>query len=270
MRTIAEIVKLDPGLTTRYLRLANSALVYRGKTITSVEDALMRIGMREIRRIASTVGVMDVLRIFRQKTKGRPHNGKMEVEWEMFWLHSILTARLTECLVAPYREAIGKEYLAGLLHDVGKLFLAKYFQADFESAVGYAEAKDCNFYEAERDLFDTNHAEIGWTLCERWRLHPEVSRAIRFHHEPNSRAEANRDPEDPAFEHFLGTCVHVADGLANLCKANIRGAKSVDPIDFEAVPQWKLFQSYPARMKLDLDVRAELAKAQEAIQILIV
>jgi len=179
MGTIAEIVKLDPGLTAKYLKLANSVW-FRGRSIMSVEDALIRIGLREVRRLASTIGVMDVLSLFRTGTRGRPINPRIEVEWEMFWLHSILTARLTESLAASYRAVVGKEYLAGLLHDVGKLFMGRYFHPQFESAMTRALEKGCGLFETEEELFDTTHAEIGWALCEKWRLHPEVARAIRF------------------------------------------------------------------------------------------
>jgi putative nucleotidyltransferase with HDIG domain len=264
METIAGIVKADPGLTAKYVRLANT-VAFGGKSISSVQDALIRIGLREVRKMASAIGVVDVLSVFHLKNARAK---SMEIEWEMFWLHSLLTARLTESLAESFREPTGKEYLAGLLHDVGKLFLQRYFPEEFISSMAEAEAQESGMYDAEKRLYSVTHAEIGWVLAEKWRLHREVTRAIRFHHEPGALSPFNKDPSDPDNPNFLATCVSVADSLANLCKANIQGAKDLENMDFESLPEWMLLQKFTARAEIEVDVLKELKTAQEAIQIL--
>ena len=265
MGTLADVVKLDPGLTTKYLKLANS-VVFGGKSISNIQDALFRIGMKEVRNLAMTIGVMDVLSIFQRSSSDSGSSTQIEIEWEMFWLHSLLTGRLTECIAEAYRPTTGKEYLAGLLHDVGKIFLQRYFPKEFESAVAHAMEKGCGMFEAEQELFYTTHAEVGWNLCKKWCLHREIERAIRFHHEPNSPSPDNKDPVDPENEHLLATCICVADALANMCKANIQGTRSIEMID--SLPEWKLLQNYSIMEEIELDVEAELQKAQESIAIL--
>jgi putative nucleotidyltransferase with HDIG domain len=264
IETVADIVKVDPGLTTKYLKLSNS-VIFRGQSITSVHDALMRIGMDEVRKLASTIGVMDVLSIFRaDKKKSKPD--EVEIEWEMLWLHCLLTARLTDALSSAFRKTAGKEYLAGLLHDVGKLFLDRYFHDEFESALRAALEKKCSFYESESVLFDTNHSEIGARLCEKWNLHEEVSRSIRYHHNPASAQ--NKDPNDPDNQQLLATCICVADALANSCHANIQGGREVEDIAVESLPEWELLQKFTPLDGYEIDVAEELKKAQEVIDIL--
>jgi putative nucleotidyltransferase with HDIG domain len=264
IETIADIVKVDPGLTTKYLKLANS-VVFRGKSITSVHDALMRIGMEEVRNMASTIGVMDVLTLFKGDQK-KDSSNETVIEWEMLWLHCLLTARLTEAIAGAFRKTAGKEYLGGLLHDVGKLFLDRYFHEEFESAMKMALQNKNSFYDSELKLFDTNHAEVGGSLCEKWNLHEEVSRSIRFHHNPVSTE--NKDPNDPDNQQLLATCICVADALANSCNANIQGGRDIEEIDVESLPEWEFLQRFKPLGSFEIDVAEELKKAQEVIDIL--
>jgi len=249
--SIAEVVKLDPGLASKILRLANSVM-FGGKSIKSIEDALFRIGMSEVKKLATAIGVMD-----------RVAHLRVKVDWNMYWLHCLLTGRLTEVLAGAYRTVSGKEYLAGLMHDVGKLFMEHHFPQDFEAVIFRAVERSCGMYEAEKQLFDTNHAEVGSALCEKWGLHKEIIRSIQFHHEPNS--PFNKDPNNPEEEQLLATCICVADALANMCKANIQGAKKFQDVSLESLPEWIFLQHYPAKNSLDLNLEAEIAKAQETI-----
>lgn len=252
MEEVAEIVMLDPGLSAKYLRMANS-VAFGGKSIKNIHEALIRLGMAEVRRVASAIGVVD-----------RFSRLKIKIDWNMFWLHNLLTARLTEALANAYQPITGKEYLAGLLHDVGKLFLEHYFPQEFEAAVQRSMERRSGVYEAENQLFDITHAEIGFALCEKWNLHKEISRSVRFHHDPTS--VFNKDPMDPEKQHFLATCICMADTLANMCKVNIQGAKNFDGVELESVPAWLLLQKYPPRMQLNLDLDSELKKAQDTLE----
>jgi putative nucleotidyltransferase with HDIG domain len=252
MEEIGEIVMLDPGLSSKYLRMANS-VAFGGKSIKSIQDALVRLGMAEVRRVASAIGVVD-----------RFSRLKIKVDWNLFWLHNLLTARLTETLADAYQPVAGKEYLAGLLHDVGKLFLEHYFPQEFEAAIQRAMERRCGVFEAENQLFDVTHAEIGFALCEKWNLHKEITRAVRFHHDPTS--PFNRDSLDPERQHFLATCICMADTLANMCNINIQGSKNFEGIELDAVPAWKLLQKYPPRKELSLDLESELQKARDTLE----
>lgn len=262
METVTEIVKLDPGLTTKYLKLANS-VTFGGQSITSIRDALIRVGMNEIRKFASSIGVMEVLVMFRSAESSSKES---DVEWEMFWLHSLLTARLTDSIASAYRSTTGKEYLAGLLHDVGKLFMEKYFSKSFYKVITSAVEKNCGMFEVEQQVLDTNHAEIGGLLCEKWGLHSEIVRGVKFHHHPTS--DLNRDPNDVENDSLLAICVCIADLLANMCKANILGGKDFENIDCESLPQWKLLSAYKTRHSFEVDVLGELQKARDAIEVL--
>jgi len=248
---IADIVALDPGLTAQFLKLASSPAI-SGQGITSIHNALLLIGMGNARKIATSMLVMDTFK-----------NLRVKVNWEMFWLHNLLTARLTERLADAYREVDGREYLAGLLHDVGKLFIEHYFPQEFELVILRASLARTGMYEAEMQLLDISHAETSALLCEKWQLHKEIVRSVRFHHDPNS--ERNKDPDDLDSQPFLAHCICIADKLANICHANIQGAENLDNTQLESLPEWIRLKEFTPRRTLVLDMAAELKMAEGII-----
>jgi HD-like signal output (HDOD) protein len=262
---ISQVVQLDPGLTSKYLRLANSSY-YGGKSIMNVEEALLRIGLGEVRKLAAAVVAMSGTSCFRNVELVKPISMHAKIDWNMFWLHSLFTARLTDILANAYRRTSGKEYLAGLLHDAGKLFMERHFTHEFEAATLRAIERGQGLYASEKQLFDITHAEASWALAEKWKLHREICRAIRFHHEPQS--PFNKDPVDPEWEQFLATCLCLADTLANICGANILGARKFEGVEFESLPEWHLMQRFNPRGSLDLNPVEELEKTKELISAL--
>ncbi|MDD2710831.1 MAG: HDOD domain-containing protein [Verrucomicrobiae bacterium] len=260
MDEVVDVVSMDPGLAAKFLRLANSSF-YGNRSIATIEAALLRIGMAEVRKIAMAAAAMEGAACFWSLKDGQKMDGNDAVEWEMFWTHSLLVARLTEEIANAFRPASGKEYLAGLLHDIGKLFLGCHFPNEFKAALQHSMSRHHGEYEAEKRLFDLTHAEVGWALCERWKLHREIGRGIRFHHEPNS--PFNKDPIDPEYQHFLADCIEVADGLANLCGANILSGENTSDVNFESLQGWRELHRFTLRGEVDLDMGGELENVRK-------
>ena len=249
--SVAEIVELDPGLTAQFLKLASSP-AFGVQEIRNIREAVMVVGLNEARKIATTLLVMDNLRQFRVK-----------VNWDLFWLHCLLTARMTEHLADAYREVDGREYLAGLLHDVGKLFLEHYFIQEFELIILRASLTRLGMYEAEMQLLDLSHAEVSSLLCEKWKLNPEVIRSIRWHHDPFS--EKNTDPANKDDPTFLANCICLADKVANLCHANIQGTENLDEVVLESLPEWTRLKQRTPRKTLIMDMASELQISEDII-----
>ncbi|MBI4028338.1 MAG: HDOD domain-containing protein [Verrucomicrobia bacterium] len=248
---LAEVVRLDPGLASKYLRLANS-VAFGGQNITDISHALLRLGFDEIRRLAMGIEVIDRLAHLCEK-----------IDWNQFWLHSLLTAQFTERLANAYQPMSGKEYVAGLLHDIGKLFLQKYFPQQFNSVVLHTAETGCSSFEAEMILLDVTHPEIGAGLCEKWRLNEEITRSIRFHHEP-SKAVENSESE-PGNAQLLAACICVGDSLAKLCSQKMVDGKLPPEVTVESVAEWNFLNSFTPRSRLELNMNAELQKAKDTI-----
>lgn len=251
---ISRVVKLSPALTANILKLSNSASI-GGKGITSIEEAVFLLGSEELSKLALAIGTMD-----------RVAHLKVKVDWKVYWLHCLLTARITEALAGGFRTITGKEYMSGLLHDIGKLFIEHNFPSEFEAALLRSMERNISFYEAELQLFDSNHAEIGAELCSKWHLNDEIVRAVRYHHNPLSGQ--NRDIMDVEHEKFLATCVFIANTLTNMFKVDIQGIKNFETKDLEQLDEWAYLAHIPRKRAIDIDFARELKKAEETIQTL--
>ena len=210
------------------------------------------VGMSEIRRIALSMGVM----------KNFEHL-KSQVDWNSFWLHSILVARLTERVAAAYRPLCGSEYLSGLLHDCGKLVLEHYFPEDFDRIIIRATERGSGHVVVEQEFLGVSHAQIGAAVCECLQAHLEVIRAVWYHHDPFNVQEGNQ----PDNSKFLSACVGVADALTNYKQINIYGARIMDyDKPFEELPEWQFLSQYQMSYGMDLDLDLEVEKAREDLK----
>lgn len=250
---LGQVISLDPGLTARCVRVASS-VIYRGRDIRTINEALLIIGLGEIRRIALTVGVMDTLSHLRIK-----------IDWHRFWLHSVLVARLTERLAGAFRDVTGMEYLAGLLHDIGKLILEHYFPREFETIVMRAMERRNGHAQAEMDLLGLDHTQIGAAMCDCLKTHPHILQAVRFHHNALHPAHTGNPDGDGG---FLAACVSVADTLANLGDVSIGGEKPLlHP--FEELAEWQYLNQWFNSRGLELDLRHEIDAAEAEIKSLL-
>jgi len=250
MDDIREVIELDPGLSSDCIKVASS-VGFAAHRISSIQQALMLIGMEEIRRIAFSVGVMEKFEGFRG-----------DVDWGNFWLHSVLVARLTEKVAGAYRPCTGAEYLAGLLHDCGKIILEKYFPKEFDNVVYKAKRRKCSHVMVERDVVGITHAQIGGAVCDVLQAHNEVVQAVWHHHGPFISASGLPDNSK-----FLAACVAVGDALANYAHANITGARVMrENTNFEQLPEWQFLKQYHMTYGLKLDLESEVVAATEDLK----
>jgi len=253
LEELAAVVELDQGLSTRCLRAATSP-AYGGRDLANIQDALFLIGVDELRRIAFTIGVMDNFNHLRIK-----------IDWQKFWLHSVLVARLTDRIAGAFRDTSGMEYLAGLLHDIGKLILEHYFPREFEAIMLRAMERRCGHAAAEFDLLGLDHTCIGGALCQCLNLHPGISHAVRFHHQAAHPAHTC-DPQGD--QGFLACCISVADTLANMGDVNIGGQMAIAN-SLEEQPEWKYLTQFFECRGLQLELSEEVERATAEINALI-
>lgn len=247
---LSGVIALDPGLATRCLQVASS-VAFAARPIDSVEQAIMMIGVRQIRRIALSVGTIDTFAHF-----------KLKIDWKRFWLHNILVARLSDKLASTFRECSGLEYLAGLLHDIGKLIIERFFPREFEQIVLGAYAKECSHAAMERELLGIDHTQIGAAMCELLEVHNHLRNAIRFHHDPLNRRHRADAAGDGG---FLAACVSVADQLANSGSPYFADAAGIaGPV--EKKPEWLFLCTLAHPGRFDLNLPSEIEQAQSDLQ----
>ena len=180
---IAEIIRRDPSLTARLLRLVNS--VYYGLTtpVSSIEEAVFYLGVREIRQL---VVVTPLIEDFQRLSK------QCDFPWREFWQHCIGTALLTrEIIGAVQVPGEESEYVAGLVHDIGKLVMAWAFPDHFSEIHRQAIETKRDLIELENEILGLDHAELGALYLERHRLPEMMVKTARFHHQPE-KADAHQ------------------------------------------------------------------------------
>lgn len=201
---IGRILALDPALTARTLRLANSDFYGFPRKVGSVDLAVLVLGPATIRDLVLTSTV--------EQTLGRPGSSL-----EGLLSHSMAAGIAARALAERARYGLtGDAYAAGLLHDVGKVVLRESDPSRFEKVTGRCRSKGVASFEAERALFGSDHAEVGGWLAERWGLPSDIVEAIACHHRPGMAAR----------NVALASLVHIANFLAQ--RAGYPWASGID------------------------------------------
>lgn len=174
VRELAGLIIQDPALTLKILAVANSAAYRHQKTVTSIEQCINLLGIKMVKTItvgASTQQFLNTL------------SGIVPVNFSQFWQHSQTTALLSQMVAGavgyPHPE---EAYVAGLLHDVGKLALLVTRSAAYTPLFQFPEG-DHDLPGQETNVLGITHSEIGAMLVELWGLEPLIVDAIRYHHE---------------------------------------------------------------------------------------
>jgi putative nucleotidyltransferase with HDIG domain len=193
---VAEIIARDQALTARILHLVNSAFYGCQQQITTIKRAVVVLGLRAVRNTALTTSVFDYF--------GAEADGET-VDLARFWEHSVAVAAICRTLAASRLPQHQDEaWVAGLLHDVGKLVEKRHFPEDFDHIRQVAAEQGLPWYDCEGRLFAVNHAQIGKAVLRNWNFPAAVVEAVHLHHSPEA---ARRNPQ-------LSALVHVADVLA--------------------------------------------------------
>lgn len=177
---ISEVIRRDPSLTARLLRLVNS--VYYGLTtpVNNIEEAVFYLGVRQIRQLAMVTPIIEDF----QKLAG-----KTPFPWRQFWQHCIATAILTrEVTNLTGQVADEADYVAGLVHDVGKIVMASSFPEQFEEVRRRVQSGEVSRLEAERAVLGIDHTELGAIYLEHHHLPPVMVETARHHHDPTRAA----------------------------------------------------------------------------------
>jgi putative nucleotidyltransferase with HDIG domain len=171
---VSELISRDPPLVAKILRVANSVYYGRNQRTTSLETAILTIGLRELSTIIATLTVGNAISRFKYHSFDR----------RILWKHSLMTGLVARYLVEKLRlnkVTDGNEFLAGLLHDIGHFIMLHYYPKEFlevfapDNPVG-------DLLPLERKFFGIDHAEIGGELAQKWNLSSPLISAIRFHH----------------------------------------------------------------------------------------
>ena len=181
LQEVAELIAFDQALTVQLLRAANSAAAAGVIPVTTVQDAVSRMGTAQVLALAVACGAKPMLK------PAVPAYGLGE---GALWSHSVAAAVAAE--IAPnfcHSEIPPESFTAALLHDVGKLIMGRFLSPAIWRFVQQAQDEDhLAPLEAESLILGVHHGELGGLIAQHWRLPESIVQAITFHHSPELTA----------------------------------------------------------------------------------
>ncbi len=218
---LAAVIMRDPGLATGILKLANSPLYRIGRTIESLGQAVVRLGLRECKNLIIAVGMRSLFRNIPPALKQ---------QCELLWRHSFLTAclcrHLNRALELGYR---GEEFSCGLTHDLGRIVIAIGVPSHFDAAdpMDFVEGPDLLAHQ--RAILGTDHCYFGAWFANLNQLPGSLVSTIQFHHAP---AEA---PDHQCLTALVAAADHVANQLQR--------QQTLEDYDLATNPGWVLLSA---------------------------
>lgn len=207
-KAMAEVIKKDQSLTSRVLRIVNSAYYGFHRKIGNTRDAVVLLGFEEIKNITLAACLMDTF----------PLDGAGRFQPKEFWLHSIATAYVARALSPRVKDLTPENaFVMGLLHDIGKAVLFQHFPDTYATVLEASAENDVPLIEMEQKMMKIDHAEVGGIVAESWDLPTPLVRAIRLHHSP-----------DDAEEGYESYVTHLANYYAHKSQVGASGTPKFD------------------------------------------
>jgi len=209
---LAKVIQADPAMAVKVLKLANSSYYGFRQKISNIPQAVTLLGFATLKNTLLAAAVFDM---FRLSSTG--------FDLPALWKHSITSAAAAKLIAkrARYPQA-EKAFTAALLHDVGKIVMARFLPQALAEIVELVRFEQMGMYDAERKVLGLSHPALGAWVLKRWGLPSPIAEAVEFHHHP-TRAQTSFD---------LAAIVYLANILAHRAGIGNGGddlAREVDP-----------------------------------------
>jgi HD-like signal output (HDOD) protein len=213
-RHYEQVISKDAALAAKILRTANSPIFGGNGNITSLQRALSQLGLNTLRSVCMTVAFQSAL-----------HNKSLSKRFDpvYFWQHSLAVACASKVLACLKRHPQPEEaFLAGLLHDIGKLALCLFLSEEANTVFNFMQLRKVSQFEAERSCLGITHQEIGRMAAECWSL-PEI------YHDPIAK---HHTPTEDIYEiNALTAFVHVGNLLAHEIDKGVSPPNAPEEVD---------------------------------------
>lgn len=244
IKDLKELIELDPPLSAKVLKTANSAYYGFPKRISDIEQAVIWIGFDELKDLTLRQKVCEIF------AKDECIEGYSR---RLLWKHSIGVAMLAKMI---YRKELVEKganiYAAGLLHDIGIILEDQFLQEDFRFIISKITNEEKNLTEAEYEVLGYNHAEVGKALTEYWDLPDELVMSIGHHHNP---------PEDLQYFSRMALTLYVSDYLCQDAGIGYGDAPFPDKMVFNKCLMKLGLEDYAVKLILE-ELEEEILKTE--------
>lgn len=254
MREIARVIEKDASITAKIIKVSNSPLWGFQGRIDNVQRALVLLGLKQVTNIVIAVSLYSTF----SKLKPNPYFDR-----EKFWLHSAGTGQIARAFSRKLGLNFhGEDFVAALIHDIGKMVLDQFFSEKFHHILEYAHETGREVVEVEREVLGCTHADIGGWLLKHWNFPETIVQAVQWHHTP-SRAHSHKE---------LAAIIHLSEILCELW--GIGFDDDIKAMNVSRNEGWQILKNHsPKLAHLDverfvLDLYLEIEKAKLFIQLI--
>jgi putative nucleotidyltransferase with HDIG domain len=244
-KDMKEIIQVDPPLTAKILRLANSALYSPRSKIGDIQQAVIWIGYDAVKELALSQKVCEIF---------KKEEAFLGYSRNALWKHSLGVAIFSKTI---YRREFGENgenaYAAGLLHDMGLIVEDQFRQENFRHCLTKSREQKSDLHKVEKKVFRYDHAAIGKAIIDDWEIPNDLGVAVGNHHAPNGST--------PEVKKMTST-LHVADHFCQI--------KGIGYADAPFEDKEHLFRSmrelgieYQALELIAEEVQKEISKMQD-------
>jgi putative nucleotidyltransferase with HDIG domain len=240
---VADLMLTDQVMTARVMKMINSPVYKPEHEITSLKRALVYLGLRHIREVALTTSVINAF-----------DNEKGAMELSAFWEHSFGVGMVSKIIARKigYQD-LEKAYIAGIIHDLGEVFLSTFMRDEFKAVLDSIKDKPVKLVDAEVQQLGTSHCEIGLCMAQKWNFPEAYCEVIAQHHTPS---EATVDP-------VLCAIVNLSDLFCSVRELNYGGREwvSFNLVEEEA---WQILKNESPKLS-EMDVERFCYELDDAI-----
>lgn len=170
MKDLGNVIGSDQAITTKLLKMVNSAYYGFPRRISTISQALVVLGVEGLRSLIMGLSVQPM---FSSKIG------------QLLWVHSVTSAATAKLISQKYGNVHPEEsFVVALIHDIGRLILCLHFPDEFNK-MGFLNKDSLKDLSAEREFFGMDHCEIGAVLATNWNLPDKIIESIKYHHKPN-------------------------------------------------------------------------------------
>ncbi len=217
---LTDVIQLDPVLTAKVIRMVNSAYFGLTQEVKSLKQAVVMLGINTIKNVALSSAFLGSVNI----------KGKTGLDGEDFWKHSLGVAVASKMIARRLNvedRFLEEYFIAGLIHDIGKVLINNFFPDEMEKILEAATLKKDTITNIEKKILGLSHEEVGIAIGKKWKFENSLLFAVGRHHQPVLQGESA----------VFSMVVSVADVFVKILKVGFSGNYRIDPISEEV---WKI------------------------------
>jgi putative nucleotidyltransferase with HDIG domain len=241
IKKVGEIIAKDLAMTAKILQLVNSAFFGTPSHVSNPGQAVQLLGLDTVKALVLSIGVFS-------KFDGTTPSTRII---ENIYRHSIKTGTLARKIATKEngdREMVDNTFMAGMLHDLGKLVLIANFPEKYQKIFELSRHENLPFHQAELEIIGATHAEVGAYLLGLWGLPDSIVEGVAFHHNPGNCPNSFFTPL---------TAVYAANILENHCHGAAGEGDVLENFNADYVKKFDLHEKISAWKNISQQIELE-------------